>query len=116
MPAVALFLGHDASGCVAVVVGGRRGEEVTLLFDRSEFGVALDGDHADEGVTHALVGHLERALPLGTAFVVTEFDDVAGALPVKLDGEVEVAHPLALVSDGVLPLLEIVNPVVPCLR
>ena len=113
---MSLFFGHDACCCVAVVVGWGGGEEVALLLDRGELRVALNGDHADEGVTHALVGHLKRAFPLGTAGVITELDDVACSLPVKLDGKVEVAHPFTVVSDVVLPGFEVLNPVVPGLR
>ena len=59
LPSMALFFGHDASRSVAVVVGRCGGEEVALLFNGSEFCVALDGDHADQSVSHALVRHLE---------------------------------------------------------
>jgi len=59
LPAVALFFSHDTSSSVAVVIGWCGCEKVALLFNRCEFCVALNGDHGDESVTHALVRNLE---------------------------------------------------------
>ena len=116
LPAVALFLGHDAGCSVAVIIGWCGCEKVSLLLDRGELGVALNGDHADQRIPHALVWDLKRTFPLGAASVVAELNHVASTLPVKLNGEVEIAHPFSVVADVVLPGLEVLNPVVPGLR
>ena len=113
---MSLFLGHDSGGSVAVIVGWGGGEEVSLLLNGGELGVALDGDHAHESVSHALVRDLQGAFPLGSASVVAEFNDIASSLPVELNGEVEVAHPFSVVSNVVLPGFEVLSPVVPGLR
>ena len=116
MPAVALFFGHDASGGVAVIIRGGGGEQMSLLLNGSKLGVALDGDHADQRISHALVGHLEGPFPLGAARIIAELNDVAGPFPVELDGEVKVTHPFTVVADIVLPGFEVFNPVIPGLR
>ena len=71
LPTVALFFGHDAGRSVAVVLGRSTGQQVALLFDGGEFGVALNGDHGDHCVAHVLLGDLHGALPLRTAGQVT---------------------------------------------
>ena len=43
-------------------------------------------------------------------------NSIAGSLPVKLNGEVEIPHPFSVVADVVLPGFEVLNPVIPGLR
>ena len=105
---------EDGRFSVNISAGG--GGFLRPLVDRGEFSVALYGDHADEGIPHALVGHLKGALPLGTPSIVAEFDDVASTFPVKLNGEVKISHPFTFVANVVLPGFEVLNPVVPRLR
>ena len=86
------------------------------MFHGCEFSIALNGDHGDQSVTHALVGDLEGALPLWPTSVVTKFNDIACSVPVVLHGEIEIAHPFTVKTNSVLPFAEVRNPFVPGVR
>ena len=58
LPAVAHLLDHDPAGAVGVVVRRRALEEVALLLDRGELGVALVDDEVAESVADRLLGDL----------------------------------------------------------
>ena len=74
LPAVAHLLDHDPADALGVVVGGRGLEQVALLLDGGEFGVALVDDQVQEGVADGLVGDLGDPLPLLLPREVAELD------------------------------------------
>src|SRR2546429_5198187 len=49
---------HDANERAAIVFAGRALQQVTLLFDGGEFGVALVNDHVEHLVSHLMGANL----------------------------------------------------------
>jgi len=74
LPAVTHFFDHDPRERAAIPVSGRGFEQVPLLLDAGEFGVALVDDHVEQGVAHLLRGNLAEVLPLAISLEVAELD------------------------------------------
>ena len=56
-----------------------------LLFDRCKFGVSLDADHVDYGVTNVLLRNLHPPAPFRHPFEISEFDGLPRGIPVESD-------------------------------
>src|SRR2546421_7963862 len=111
LPAVPHLLGHHAHQRQQIVVRGGMGEQVALLLHRGELRVALIHDQVQERVADALVGDVHHGGPLALAFIVPEFD-VGHVLLPELRLELEAAQVALGQTDAVLPVAEIVDPLV----
>src|SRR2546425_356419 len=111
LPAVPHLLGHDAHQRQQVVV--RRGvlEEAALLLDGSELGIALVDDEIEQRVADALIGDMHHRGPFVLPFVMPELD-VGDLLLAELGLELEGAQLALGQPDRVLPVTEVVDPVV----
>src|SRR2546429_568522 len=111
LPAVPHLLGHHAHQRQQIVVRGGMGEQVALLLHRGELRVALVHDQVQERIADALVGDGHHGGPLALAFVVTELD-VGHVLLPELRLELEAAQIALRQTDTVLPVAEVVDPLV----
>ena len=82
-----------------------------LLLDRRELGVTLVDDQVEQGVPDPLVGDVHHAGPLALAFVVPELD-VRHFLVSELRLELEVAELSLGKTDRILPIAEVVDPLI----
>src|SRR5919197_601700 len=105
------LLGHHALQRQEVVIGRRVVQQVALLLDRGEFGVALIDDQIEQRVADALIGNVHHRRPLALAFVVAELY-VRHLRIAELRLELERAQRALGQPNRVLPVFEIVNPVV----
>ena len=96
-----------------IVLARRRLQQIALLLDGGELRIALIGDEVKQRIAHALIGNLQDGLPFRAAGVVAEFDVVA-IDRAELHLEVVVAELRGIETDILLPLAEIVRPVVKC--
>ncbi len=87
------------------------GEQVALLLHRGELRVALVHDQVQERVADALVGDVHHGGPLALALIVTELD-VGHVLLPELRLELEGAQIALRQTDAVLPVAEVVDPLV----
>src|SRR5205807_5582491 len=111
LPAVPHLLGHHPHQRQQVVVRRGVGEQIALLLHRSELRVALIHDQVQERVADALVGDVHHGGPLALAFIVAELD-VGHVLLPELRLELEAAQVARGETDPVLPVAEIVDPLV----
>ena len=111
LPAVPHLLDHDPADAVGVVVGGGGLEQVPLLLDGGELGVALVDDEVQERVADLLLGDLRDPLPLPVPGEVAELDLVRLQVPV-LRLELVVGKSGQTKVDVLLPGAESVDPVV----
>src|SRR5258708_5364059 len=111
LPTVAHLFGHHALQGEQVIVRRRVVQQVTLLLHRREFRVALVDDQVQEGVANPLVGDVREGGPFALALVMPELD-VRHFGIAELGVEVEVAHRPRRQTDRLLPVAEVVDPVV----
>ena len=111
LPAVAHLFGHHSLQRQQVVIAGGVLQQVALLLHRGELGVALVDDEIEEGVADPLVGNMHDRRPLALAPVMAELD-VGDLLFPELRLELEAAEIILLQPDRVLPVAEVVDPVV----
>ena len=95
----------------AVVFGGRGIEQIFLLLDRREFGIALVDDQIHQGIANGLIGNLANSLPFLLAFEIAKLD-LWGMELAQFGFEPIVAEQCGIVADVFLPLMEIVDPVI----
>src|SRR5438552_18971988 len=86
-------------------------QEIALLFDRRELGVTLIDDEVEQRVADALVGDVHHGRPFALPFVVAELDVRDFGVP-KLCLEPVLAKIALRQADRVLPVFEVVDPVV----
>ena len=96
-----------------IVLAGGGVEEIALLLDRCKFGVALIRDQVKQRVANTLIGNLQNRLPFRTAGIVAELDHV-GRHGAKLHLEFVVAEFRGVETDVLLPLPEVIGPVIKC--
>src|SRR5256884_6294150 len=111
LPAVPHLLGHHPHQRQRIIVGRGVGEQIALLLHRGELRVALVHDQVQERIADALVGDVHHGRPLALAFVVTELD-VGHVLLPELRLELEAAQIALRQTDTVLPVAEVVDPLV----
>src|SRR2546429_619654 len=111
LPAMPHLLGHHAHQCQQIVVRWGMSKEVALLLHRGELRIALVHDQVQERVADALVGDVHHRGPLALALIVTELD-VGHVLLPELRLELEGAQIALRQTDAVLPVAEIVDPLV----
>ena len=102
---------HDFHRGLEIVFARCGLQEVALLLNRCELRVTLVSDEVEQRVANTLVGNLEDSFPFRTAGVVTELDirpiDVA-----ELHLEVVITELRCVESDVLLPLTEVIRPIV----
>ena len=54
---------HDLDRRLQIVVGRSRVQQIALLLDGRELGIALIGDQVEQRIAHALIGNLQNAFP-----------------------------------------------------
>src|SRR5437899_6547782 len=86
-------------------------QQVPLLLHGGELGVALVDDQVEQRVADALIRDVHHAGPLALTAVVTELDVRHLRIP-ELGIELEVAELTLRQADRVLPVAEVVDPVV----
>src|SRR2546421_10658893 len=111
LPAVPHLLGHHAHQRQQIVVRRGMGEQVALLLHRGELRIALVHDQVQQRIADALVGDVHYRGPLALALIVTELD-VGHVLLPELRLELEGAQIALRQTDPVLPVAEVVDPLV----
>src|SRR4029077_3650951 len=109
LPPVPHLLGHHAHQREQIIVRGRVCQEVALLLDGRELGVALIDDEVQERVADALIGDVHHRWPLPLALVMAELD-VRYFLLAEFGLELEAPDLALWQADRVLPVAEVVNP------
>lgn len=116
LPAVAHLLAHHPHEGKEVVVARGALEEGALLLHRGELGVALEDDQVQQGVPDALVGNVHQRRPLRLPLVMAELDGLRFRLAeLGLETNLPERRPRHLLlrdADRVLPVVEVVDPVV----
>ena len=86
-------------------------QQVPLLLDGRELGVALVDDQIEQRVADALIGDVHHGGPFTLALVVAELD-VGHFRVAELGVELERAKRTLGEADRILPVFEVVDPVV----
>src|SRR5579859_3970118 len=86
-------------------------QQVPLLLYRRELGVALIDDEVQQRIANALVGDVHDGRPFPLTLVMTELD-VRHFLIAELCVELERAQRALRQTDRILPVFEVINPVV----
>src|SRR5262245_38602281 len=111
LPAVPHFLDHHALQGQEVVVRRRVLEQVALLFHGGELGVSLVDDQIQQGITNALVGDVHHGRPFPLAAVMAGLD-VRSLRLTELGVELEFPQRSGWQADRILPVAEVVDPVI----
>src|SRR3989441_1508992 len=111
LPPVAHLLRHHPHEGEQVVVGGRMTQQAPLLLHGCELGVALVDDQVEQRVADTLIRDVHHAGPLALAPVVPELDVRHLRVP-ELGLELKVTELTLGQADRVLPVAEVVDPVV----
>src|SRR5438445_787141 len=111
LPPVPHLLRHHPHEGEQVVVRRRMTQQAPLLLHGGELGVALVDDQVEQRVADTLIRDVHHAGPLALAPVVTELDVRHLRVP-ELGVELEVAELTLGQADRVLPVAEVIDPVV----
>src|SRR6266481_1831368 len=101
---------HHTGQRLAVPIRGRSLEQIALLLDACEFGIALVDDQVHQRVTHVLRGNLAQVFPFGTTFVIAERDFLGLNRAVE-SLKPEILDVVIVDADFRAPFLEQPNPI-----
>src|SRR5215469_12816230 len=105
------FFAVDPNERLAIVLRGRRVQQVFLLFHRSELSVALINNQIHQRVANRLVGNLSYPFPFSLSPEVAKLD--LGSVKFAQFGfEIVVAQKRRIIADIFLPFAEVVDPVI----
>src|SRR5262245_29858725 len=88
-------------------------KQIALLLDGGKLRVALIRDQMKQRIAHTLIRNLQHGLPFRATCIVAEFNRVGGNSP-KLDLKLVILKLPGIETDILLPLTEVISPVIKC--